>query len=135
MVAYSFNKQFAEDVISGKKVQTVRANRKRHARVGEPIQLYTAMRTKHCRKLIDVDPVCVSVQEVIISFPADESDADLIMLLDRMPVVSNDLELFAKADGFDSVRHFKDWWRTTHGKTKDSFLFKGVVIHWEEVAT
>jgi hypothetical protein len=80
MVAYSFKKQFIAPILSGvfgvaaglplppgenyfPKRQTIRAiGKRRHARPGEMIQLYTAMRTKQCRKLGEAR--CVSVQTV-----------------------------------------------------------------------
>ncbi|PZR82553.1 MAG: hypothetical protein DI537_36400, partial [Stutzerimonas stutzeri] len=67
MVAYSFHKRFVEPIATGHpatgivKRQTIRADRKRHARPGEPLQLYQGMRTKHCFKII-ADPVCVAVR-------------------------------------------------------------------------
>lgn len=45
MVAYSFQKRFVEPIRSGRKRQTIRADRKRHARPGEVLQLYSGMRT------------------------------------------------------------------------------------------
>jgi hypothetical protein len=58
MVAYSFQKQFVPAIISGKKRQTIRAfGKRRHAYVGEPIQLYVGMRTKQCAKIIP-DQIC-----------------------------------------------------------------------------
>ena len=38
MVAYSFKQQFAPAILSGAKCQTIRADRKRHAREGEAVQ-------------------------------------------------------------------------------------------------
>ena len=65
MPAYNFQKQFAPLVESGQKRQTIRAiGKRRHARPGESLQLYTGQRTKACRKLISPDPECVSVQAV-----------------------------------------------------------------------
>lgn len=58
MPAYNFQKQFAPLVESGQKRQTIRAiGKRRHARPGESLQLYTGQRTKACRKLISPDPV------------------------------------------------------------------------------
>ena len=73
MVAYNFMKQFADDVASGRKDFTIRGQRKRHARPGEPVQLYTGMRTKCCHKLVDPDPICLSVRPIVIK-------SDLIMI-------------------------------------------------------
>ena len=51
MVAYSFKKQFGPPILAGTKAQTIRADRKRHVRSGELVQLYTGMRTRQCRRL------------------------------------------------------------------------------------
>ena len=48
MVAYSFKRRFREPILAGSKQQTIRADRKRHARRGEALQLYTGMRTTQC---------------------------------------------------------------------------------------
>jgi hypothetical protein len=46
VVAYSFRQQFRPPILAGTKRQTIRADRKRHARPGEQLQLYTGMRTR-----------------------------------------------------------------------------------------
>lgn len=62
MVAYNFQAQFADAVHRGFKRQTIRAPRKHgHVQAGAPVQLYTGMRTRGCRKLIDPDPICIKL--------------------------------------------------------------------------
>lgn len=63
MVAYSFEKRFIGQVLAGLEpgpwlpgmkrhtLRLPREGRSRHARPEQPVQLYTAMRTKHCRQL------------------------------------------------------------------------------------
>ncbi len=137
MVAYSFNRAFVPQVEALTKVQTVRLPRKRHARPDEPLQLYTGMRTKNCRKLVDPDPTCVAVDEVII----DRRSGCFELVVNGIPLNGEQIEDFAKADGFDPVHHFaaaraaalnatslmRRWWTLTHG----AVLFEGVVIRWE----
>lgn len=54
MAAYNFQKRFATLIESGDKNHTIRRiGKRRHASPGEAIQLYTGMRTKFCRKLLD----------------------------------------------------------------------------------
>lgn len=63
MPAYSFKSRFAEPILSNQKLQTIRAvGKRRHARVGERMQLYTGMRTKQC-KLI-ATRICSSVHHI-----------------------------------------------------------------------
>lgn len=117
MVAYNFQKRFAPAVSAGLKTQTIRAQRKgRHARAGEPLQLYTGMRTKACRKLIDPDPVCT-----VSTYCAIREDS---ITLGNHPRV--DIDDFARADGFSDFEDMKAWFRDTHG-----LPFIGRLIKWE----
>ncbi len=137
VVAYSFQRRFAEPIIAGTKCQTIRAHRKRHARSGEALQLYTGMRTKHCRKLIDVDPICTSVTPVRLAF-------------DRSRVLWNyDIEIdgtaigrqrwaqseFARDDGFANIDDMADFWFEQHGRGAKEIDFKGVLIRWKREPT
>jgi hypothetical protein len=52
MVAYSFKPRFEMPIVTLRKTGTIRAHgRRRHARPGERLQLYTGMRTRSCRLL------------------------------------------------------------------------------------
>lgn len=67
MVAYNFQSRFAGPIKRGEKSHTIRKNgKRRHARPGEPLQLYTGMRTKSCKKIIVKDPVCVFCKTIRI---------------------------------------------------------------------
>lgn len=116
MVAYNFQAKFADAVEHGTKSQTVRAQRKdgRHARPGDPLQLYTGMRTKACRKLRDA--VCHDACVIVI-------EADKVITF--KPQEFHDLERFARYDGFASWQEMRDWFQSTHG-----FPFQGVLIRW-----
>jgi len=137
MVAYSFNASFVEQVQSGAKCQTVRLPRKRHARPGEPVQLFTGMRTRACRKLVDPDPICAGVDDIEIRF-ADHTIASIE--INGVPLGNAQmLEDFAIADGFGHrasllLPHepfpasyiFTRWWAQTHPGS----VFHGVVVRW-----
>ncbi|MEO0589083.1 MAG: ASCH domain-containing protein [Pseudomonadota bacterium] len=138
MVAYSFKKQFGEPIVSGEKCQTVRAPRKRHARVGEPVQLYVGMRTKACRKLIEPDPICTSTQIVEIHIDRDAPEIITVMMLDGTALMDHEIEFFAWCDGFrsqpgKSARHMMgEFWMREHLERDASELrFVGFVIRWE----
>lgn len=117
MVAYNFQAQFAEDVRTGKKRQTIRAPRKdgRHAKQGDKVQLYTGMRTKFCRKLREA--VCHDACTIRI-------EADKIWTLNPQEL-HDDLDGFAQLDGFASWEEMRDWFDKTHG-----LPFTGVLIRW-----
>ena len=121
MVAYSFKSKFAPLVEAGIKQQTIRADRKRHARPGEALQLYTGMRTKACRKLLTPDPLCISVEPLLMH-------QGVIKMGDRWLNV-DELDQLAIADGFTNWGECFRFFRDVHG-----FPFRGVLIRWEVAA-
>lgn len=122
MVAYGFKKRFIDPIESGAKTQTIRAPRKRHARVGEQLQLYTAMRTKHCRLL--ARSKCVDVSTVRLDFEADRiENLDTGMAW----TTRDDLNAFAVRDGFADFEDMRAFWKAEHPDTPQ---FEGVLIRW-----
>lgn len=130
MVAYNFKRAFVDDIAAGIKRQTIRLPRRRHARPGEAVQLFTGMRTKYCQKII-ADPICVGVDEIII----DVRSSSRLIEINGIPLdlTSNEADLYAIGDGFGGqkppvrpIDFMLAWWRATHG----AVLFSGVVIRW-----
>ena len=118
MVAYSFKARFAEPIIAGTKGGTIRAAWKMfdagavrrdgktflrhprrdtggHARPGEELQLYTGMRTKHCRLI--ARKTCVAVQPIRLNFAHE-----VVTLADHLLTTPATLDPFALFDGFAS---------------------------------
>jgi hypothetical protein len=125
MVAYSFNTRFAAAIQQGYKRQTIRADRPgkfRHARVGELLQLFTGMRTAHCRKIID-DVPCTDVCPVVIQF----DDAMRIVRIDTGGVPVRDLDAFAVRDGFADAADMAEFWEHNRGTIT---RFDGTLIEW-----
>lgn len=128
MVAYSFNSRFAEPIIAGTKRQTIRAQRKRHARPGEALQLYTGMRTKHCRKLLNTDPICSSVTPVHLIF--SQWSGAVQFTIDGTRLMPTAMHIFAVEDGFGSLDDMISFWFEQHGRGAPEILFDGVLIRW-----
>jgi hypothetical protein len=120
MVAYSFKSRFVEPIMSGAKRQTVRADRRRHARPGEPLQLYTGMRTRHCRLIGRA--TCIDIRPVTLIFAEGEGVA-----MDGLRDLFGDMEGFARADGFASWAELSQFWRENH---PGADIFDGVLIRW-----
>lgn len=134
MVAYSFNKRFAEPIATGHpatgviKRQTIRAPRQRHARPGELLQIYQGMRTKHCRKII-ADQVCVEVRPIelfvalgYVRFTDTGEAFGITTMLDN----------FARQDGFLHWADLQTFWQAAHPEASDKdMMFPGVLIRWE----
>lgn len=130
MVAYGFKKQFVDPIRSGlgyyehidgmippPKRQTIRAvGKRRHARAGETLQLYTAMRTRQCQLIgeatcVYVVPISIDVLKTKLKF------SDFVI----------DPEAFARADGFATAADMHAFWLKEHGAGK----FEGFLIRWE----
>lgn len=132
MVAFSFKGQFAAPILAGTKRQTIRAGRNRPPRVGERLQLYTGMRTKHCRKIIP-DPICTEVRVVCIE--VDPAHPQIIASIDfgDFKLRDHEIERFARADGFAGTgecsarRAMGNFWMRHHGPGE----FLGLLIRWE----
>lgn len=138
MVAYSFAPQFIAPIEAGTKCQTVRGHRPRHARVGEPIQIYTGMRTKQCRKLVDPDPIVSRVWPITVYINKLYHTGEIISLiqLDGHDLPAAEMEAFARSDGFmadedaSALRRMGEFWVKAHKITGDFFIFDGVCIRW-----
>lgn len=136
MVAYSFKAMFAPQIVTGVKRQTVRGHRRRHARPGEAVQLYQAMRTRDCQKII-LDPTCTSVLPIVISFDSAGTSVDWLEI-DGSGLNADQMEEFARADGFDpqhvalggttALENFLLFWNASHGLLAQ---FDGALIKWE----
>lgn len=128
MVAYSFQPQFIDPILSERKTQTIRAvGKRRHARPGEALQLYTAMRTKQCR--IVGRAVCLSVSPIKISF-SKMYPGDVITLDGAPRIWQGDLDPFAIADGFTSWAEMRQFWEKHHPSL---LQFHGFLIRWKDL--
>lgn len=127
MVAYSFQRQFADPILIGRKTHTVRGERKRHARAGELLHLYTGMRTKQCRLVARA--TCDKVEPIGLYFgrrPASDWVMIAGCVLDRPPL----LDAFAYRDGFEHWGALRTFWLRHHGELAP---FQGFIIHWREM--
>jgi hypothetical protein len=118
VVAYNFQARFAPAVADGTKRQTIRARgKRRHARPGDQLQLYTGMRTKTCRKLRDA--VCHDACSILI-------EADKVFTFHPQEILLGAaLERLARYDGFQSWAEMRAWFDQVHG-----LPFSGVMIRW-----
>lgn len=149
MVAYSFKERFVLPIEVGlgrwtqetwqrptdvprqlphPKRQTIRAiGKRRHARPGEVIQLYTGMRTKNCRSIgvgrcVSVDPIRLFVALDYITIPDLERGGNYFL----NNVKARD---FARADGFEDAKEMHAFWEKEHGRG----YFDGLLIKWEPI--
>lgn len=140
MVAYSFKRRFVAPIKVGlgaiehipgteyvPKRQTIRADRKRHARPGEELQLYAGMRTKQC--FLIGRARCKDVRDILITLKQIGGCVSVGSGNQRFAVYQGEgLGDFARADGFDGWASMVKFWKDEHG---DIETFIGVLIEWE----
>ncbi|MCR9218952.1 MAG: ASCH domain-containing protein [Alphaproteobacteria bacterium] len=135
MVAYNFKRGFVGAIQAKRKRQTVRRLRPRHARPGEALQLYTGMRTKHCRKILTPDPPCTRLDEIVLEVGRSHEWRFALFEINGIPLDEAAVEAFAERDGFEVPDTYEftatsvmiRFWAITHGLGP----FEGVVIHWD----
>lgn len=120
MVAYSFKGRFAEPILAGTKRQTIRNHRKRHARPGEQVQLYTGMRTKHCKLVGRAQ--CLAVELISIDLAQETIGVEQMGYFGGPA-----LDDFARLDGFADWADMAGFWRKEHPGQSE---FHGVLISW-----
>lgn len=135
MVAYSFMQRFVPAIIAGlepgpwmpgMKRQTIRGPRVRHARRGDELQLYTGMRTRHCRLLGRA--ICRAVQPIEISVGPDF----LRVTLGGVELEDLQVDGLARADGFAGARVFRAFWDKQRPHEHDIETTIGYcLIEWE----
>lgn len=125
MVAINFSPQFADPVETGTKRQTIRA--KARCKPGDRLQLYTGMRTKTCRKLMDA--ICTRVRPVAINPTGIEIDGKPLFAGNALRGELGDRDNdFAEKDGFKGFMDMADWFLETYGQLP----FHGFLIEWRE---
>jgi hypothetical protein len=147
MVAYSFKRQFVRpiriglgllpaepEIIDGPmpqayeivmphpKRQTIRGERRRHARPGENLQLYCGMRTKGC--FLIGNARCLSVYQIRLWV-----GLDYLALGSTGQGITDE---FAQADGFADAKAMHEFWRKNNSPGPLSGgWWRGVLIKWE----
>lgn len=115
MMQYNFNSKIAPFVESGIVRQTVRKlGKRRPPRCGESLQLYAAMGSKKCRKLIDA--TCLLVRSVTVN-------CGVIWLAGRALNAGEALSL-ARANGFEGVEDLLQSFRVGRDSSFEGYTFE-----------
>lgn len=121
MVAYNFRPEYEPRIQDGSKRSTIRPRgKRRHARIGESLQLYVGMRTDACRKIRDA--VCAHRSEVTIRRLAN---GRLSLKVGGIALAGEQLERFVRRDGFDDCEAFLRFFERRYG-----LPFVGEYIEW-----
>lgn len=106
MVAYNFQQEFGPDILSGRKLSTIRPNgKRRHAVAGNELQLYVGMRTQSCRLLLRV-PCLYSKPVEIHHWGA---------VIDGVGCMGANMEKLAAIEGFASAGNMQAWFDNRYG--------------------
>jgi len=119
MPAYNFQRQFVWMIERGAKHHTIRPKRKRPTRPGDRLKLFTGMRTKNCKLIME--ETCKKILPVQI-FP-DTGE----IVLDGKQLSRFDVVVFASRDGFPDVYHFFEFFKRYPADVLERNL---EVIYW-----
>lgn len=120
MVALSFQSRFAPPIIARDKRHTIRSVRKRPIVVGQPLQLYTGMRTRHCRLIGTAE--CIAVRVISIDFVHERVAIERTLIR-----TAPKLDAFAVLDGFRDWADMRRFWQKPGTEVS---VFSGVMIRW-----
>lgn len=132
MVAYSFKGRFVGPIDARTKRQTIRSvGKKRHAREGDKVQIYTGDRF-HPRKVGDA--VCERSGPITLNFGSATRRPFVVVFstpeaaqAENIILTPDELDAFAVRDGFADWQDLADFWTETHGQTEE---WSGVIITW-----
>lgn len=136
MPAFSFKERFVNKIMNGRKRQTIRKPRKYPVLPGQTLQLYYAQRSKHGKKLREV--ICKSVSAITIYINSGVVDI-FETAFDHSTRTSyttiENLNGFARLDGFKDWEDMKAFWIDEHGVKKGKrkailTTFDGLLIKW-----
>lgn len=126
MGIYNFQERFVSRIEADPpdKTHTIRAKRKYPDKPGDPMYLYTALRTKRARRLRaggrSEVPTCSAVQDIRIVRSRGKR-AQIFIDGERLTV--DEAEAFARRDGFTSFADMMQFWT-------GRLPFSGDVYHW-----
>lgn len=124
MVAYSFKARFVTPILTCQKCGTIRAEgRRRHAGAGDALQLYTAMRTKQCRLILQT--TCADASHIVLRW---KRRPEIIIRGEKLSEAL--FATFAREDGFADFDDMARFWRDVH---PDIRLFRGWLIKWPKL--
>jgi hypothetical protein len=114
-----FKKRFAEPIQIGTKVHTIRSRRKIPAKIGEPLYMYTGLRTNKCELITNKEKL-VSKQKVWVKITFWRNDffhiKEVKVCIDGRQLSWAEVLLFVQYDGFDTPFDFAIFWLKDYKK-------------------
>jgi len=116
-----FKEQFVEPIMSGRKIHTIREDRKNRWIRGKTIHFATGVRTKNQNTFYS--NLCRGTQEIKIYWRGN-TVYPVAIFIDKKVLTLDETERLAINDGFKTVDEFYKWFDSD---------FKGKIIHWTEL--
>lgn len=113
---------FIDKILSGEKRQTIRkaGGKWENVKAGDKLTLYTGLRTKECRKLGEAEVESIEDIEIEIDFFGSS------VYRCSIDATEDEAREIAKADGFDCLKDFFDFFLHHYGQN-----FTGKIIKWK----
>lgn len=131
MVAFSFKERFVLPIELGDKRQTIRGKRKRNARAGDQLQLFTGPRMKPRKigesRCIGAGPITINITQNTIAYELEATKDDPART--AKVTTPEGLDNFARRDGFRDWQDMKTWWLETY---PDTTVFHGWLTMWAD---
>ena len=105
MTAFNFQPQFVPKILADKKLSTIRSTKR--CNVGDTMQLYTGLRTKKCKKLMDV--TCIGVAPIMIREP------DIWAIIGKIEGNIHPAPVLHIQEGFKNAQDFLEFFRHEYG--------------------
>ncbi len=142
MGALSFKKRFIPNLKAGLRKEkegkrgSIRNFRKRPLKVGKPVYLYYAQRTKQCKyigedviksvQVITIAETGITIYDLVKGTPG----IDAVYKLSKIIDTKQRLNKFARLDGFTDFEDMKSFWKATHKKKGNPFPYTGNFYQW-----
>lgn len=123
-----FKREFAVPIKKGTKVFTLRFPRKRKAKIGETLYMYSELRTNRTR-LISKKFTLKSVQRVRLTIFKNESGVIDFALIADFKNINSKIRKFALLDGFQTLDEFFNYWLDG----KDHVSHRLDLYHWTDL--
>ncbi len=133
MPVLNFKPQFVPYILDGTKLHTIRAKRKRPIKPGDRLFLYTGLRQKGAKLLMETS--CSSVENIdIFILSGDMKTGHLVIRVQNRPLDADEQARLAWLDGFRPPRSTMD----NPGNSMDLMMqfwngrlpFNGQIIYW-----
>lgn len=116
---------FVDQVLDGRKTQTIRAMRKHPIKVGDTLHLFTGMRRPCCRRLSPTAGVkCVQVIDIVMQ--SDANGYATIHMGESGELGVREIQALAERDGFARIDDFIDFFLPV----VVGCVFHGQIIRW-----